>query len=265
MYDNNNNNNLLPPGFRFYPTEEELVDFYLRNKLNGKRELDIQRVIPVVYIYQHNPCQLPEMAGEGIRDDTEQWFFFIPIQDREARGGRPTRLTTEGYWKATGTSGYVYSSNNRIIGRKRTMVFYKGRAPNGKKTLWKMNEYKASDGEASATNSVTNLKLRHEFSLCRVYKNSKCVRAFDRRPAGFGSIEGTVPPQPLNATGNDVATPPNQNISPSNNKNLPALDVYLMESSSSVEEHARTSQPVETSNDLDFSDVPLWDWDCNFI
>lgn len=56
MYDNSN---LLPPGFRFYPTEEELVDFYLRNKLNGKRELDIQRVIPVVNIYQHNPCQLP--------------------------------------------------------------------------------------------------------------------------------------------------------------------------------------------------------------
>ncbi|PHT37399.1 NAC domain-containing protein 90 [Capsicum baccatum] len=85
------------------------------------------------------------MAGEVIKHDSEQWFFFIPIQDREARGGRPTRLTTHGYWKATGTPGFVYSSsNNRIIGGKRTMVFYKGRAPNGKKTQWKMNEYKAT-------------------------------------------------------------------------------------------------------------------------
>lgn len=110
------------------------------------------------------------------------------------------------------------------------------------------------------------MQLRHEFSLCRVYKKSKCVRAFDRRPTGFGIIEGTVPPQPLNDTGDDVAaTPSNQNISPSKDKNLPALNAYLMESSSSGEEHAPTSQPVETSNDLDFSDVPLWNWDCNFI
>ena len=92
----------------------------------------------------------PEFAGECCRGDPEQWFFFIPMQDREARGGRPNRLTTEGYWKATGSPGCVYSSQNRIIGVKRTMVFYKGRAPNGEKTQWKMNEYKAIDGEASS-------------------------------------------------------------------------------------------------------------------
>lgn len=55
MYDNN----MLPPGYRFYPTEEELVEFYLRNKLDGKRDHDIQRVIPVVNIYHHNPFELP--------------------------------------------------------------------------------------------------------------------------------------------------------------------------------------------------------------
>ncbi|KAF8779368.1 hypothetical protein HU200_002635 [Digitaria exilis] len=35
------------PGFRFYPTEEELLCFYLRNKLDGVRRGDIERVIPV--------------------------------------------------------------------------------------------------------------------------------------------------------------------------------------------------------------------------
>ncbi|KAF8719628.1 hypothetical protein HU200_024369 [Digitaria exilis] len=35
-----------PPGFRFYPTEEELLCFYLRNKLDGVRRGDIERVIP---------------------------------------------------------------------------------------------------------------------------------------------------------------------------------------------------------------------------
>lgn len=63
------------------------------------------------------------------------------------RGGRPKRLTTTGYWKATGSPNHVYSSDNRVIGIKRTMVFYSGRAPNGRKTDWKMNEYKAIQDE----------------------------------------------------------------------------------------------------------------------
>jgi hypothetical protein len=67
--------------------------------------------------------------------------------ERELHGGRPARTTPSGYWKATGSPSYVYSSSsttaNRVIGEKRTMVFYQGRAPTGNKTRWKMNEYKA--------------------------------------------------------------------------------------------------------------------------
>ena len=48
------------PGFRFYPTEEELISFYLQQKLHGGRP-DIDRVIPVVYIYDYNPWDLPSM------------------------------------------------------------------------------------------------------------------------------------------------------------------------------------------------------------
>lgn len=46
------------PGFRFYPTEEELVSFYLHNKLDGKRP-EIQRVIPDLDIYDIEPWHLP--------------------------------------------------------------------------------------------------------------------------------------------------------------------------------------------------------------
>ncbi|KAB1222492.1 NAC domain-containing protein 90 [Morella rubra] len=177
----------LAPGFRFYPTEEELVSFYLHNKLEGRREDLIRvmdRVIPVVDIYVSNPWDLPQFSGDLCYGDPEQWFFFSPRQESEFRGGRPNRLTTTGYWKATGSPSYVYSSNNRIIGVKRTMVFYNGRAPNGKKTEWKMNEYKAIEGEAPSSSSSAVPTLRHEVSLCRLYKKSKCLRAFDRRPSG---------------------------------------------------------------------------------
>lgn len=88
---------------------------------------------------------LAELSGELCHGDTEQWFFFVPMQEREARGGRPNRTTMTGYWKATGSPSYVYSSSNnsKVIGVKKTMVFYKGKAPCGTKTKWKMNEYRA--------------------------------------------------------------------------------------------------------------------------
>ncbi|KAL3755617.1 hypothetical protein ACJRO7_002636 [Eucalyptus globulus] len=146
----------LPPGFRFFPTEEELVSFYLRNKLEATREAllgQIQRVIPVLDIYEFDPWDLPQFAADLCHADPEQWFFFIPRQDSEYHGGRPRRLTTTGYWKATGSPGFVYSSN-RIIGLKRTMVFYTGRTPNGVKTEWKMNEYKAIEGAASSPQEI---------------------------------------------------------------------------------------------------------------
>lgn len=85
-------------------------------------------------------------AGEG-----EPWFYFCPRQEREARGGRPSRTTPSGYWKAAGTPGLVYAADGRPIGTKKTMVFYRGRAPAGAKTKWKLNEYKAfEDDDATA-------------------------------------------------------------------------------------------------------------------
>ncbi|KAK7382944.1 hypothetical protein VNO78_28608 [Psophocarpus tetragonolobus] len=172
----------LPPGFRFYPTEEELVGFYLHNQLQlqGQRH-DTTRVIPVIDINGVDPWNLPSLAGEVCRRDMEQWFFFWPRQERS----RPNRTTASGYWKATGSPVHVYSSHTKVIGMKKTMVFYKGKAPTGRKTKWKMHEYKA------ILNSHPP-KLKHEFSLCRVYVMSGSFCSFDRHPLDIPRVEGDI-------------------------------------------------------------------------
>ncbi|KAK1299900.1 NAC domain-containing protein 90 [Acorus calamus] len=139
------------PGYRFFPTEEELITFYLKNMLNNNRREDIERLIPIADIYARDPQHLPGISGLYNQDDTEQWFFFSPMQVREAQGGRPNRTTPSGYWKATGSPSWIRSNNNRIVGNKKTMVFYKGRAPTGRKTEWKMNEYRALQEETATT------------------------------------------------------------------------------------------------------------------
>ncbi|XP_015692616.2 NAC domain-containing protein 90-like [Oryza brachyantha] len=189
----------LPPGYRFYPTEEELVCFYLRHKLDGRRCRDIERVIPVADVCSLDPWQLPEVHQGAWTGDEEPWFYFCPRQEREARGGRPSRTTPSGYWKAAGTPGWVYSADGRPIGTKKTMVFYRGRAPAGSKTKWKMNEYRAFEGDddsdaaaAHATAPAPNpyLQTRSEFSLCRLYTRSGCPRQFDRRPSSSVAAAG---------------------------------------------------------------------------
>ncbi|KAK6138204.1 hypothetical protein DH2020_028038 [Rehmannia glutinosa] len=132
-------------------------------------------------IHKHDSTPLNEKCGELCYGDPEQWFFFVPRQEREVHGGKPSRTTTTGYWKATGSPSDVYSSDGKVIGVKKCMVFYNGKAPTGAKTKWKMNEYKAIKQDLPTSTP----ELRNEVSLCRVYVVSGSYRAFDRRPASI--------------------------------------------------------------------------------
>lgn len=53
---NMNNFSHVPPGFRFHPTDEELVDYYLRKKV-ASREIDLD-VIKEVDLYRIEPWDL---------------------------------------------------------------------------------------------------------------------------------------------------------------------------------------------------------------
>nr|XP_043612151.1 NAC domain-containing protein 90-like [Erigeron canadensis] len=254
---------IVEPGFRFYPTEEELITFYLKHKLHGTNTSNVlQRidlVIPQLHIYDSYPWDLPQHAGELCRGDPEQWFFFVPRQENEARGGRTSRLTTSGYWKATGSPSVVYSSGNRGIGIKRTLVFYSGRAPTGRKTKWKMIEYKAFQEEPSS-NTNRNPKLIHDLSLCRIYIKSSCLRAFDRRPSGGVAIREPQRPVLLQTNDDHSATTSTHDF---NLQPVVAEGAMLTTTCSSHDDHSRNSSEtmescftMEIDNDANF----IWDW-----
>lgn len=81
------------------------------------------------------------------KNGEREWYFYVPRDRKHGSGGRPNRTTENGFWKATGSDRRILSSSDpkRIIGLRKTLVFYKGRAPRGSKTDWVMNEYRLPD------------------------------------------------------------------------------------------------------------------------
>ncbi|XP_068640909.1 NAC domain-containing protein 6-like [Aristolochia californica] len=158
------------PGFRFHPTEEELLEFYLKGVLFGKRvSFDI---IGTVNIYKHDPEELPGLAKIGERE----WYFFVPRDRKHANGGRPNRTTENGFWKATGSDRPIRSAKDpkKVIGLKKTLVFYKGRAPRGTKTDWVMNEYRMPDTCATPKEDIV---------LCKIYMKATSLKVLEERAA----------------------------------------------------------------------------------
>ncbi|WOL19268.1 NAC domain-containing protein [Canna indica] len=134
--ENMNSISRVPPGFRFHPTDEELVDYYLRKKV-AARKIDLD-VIKDVDLYKIEPWDLQEICRIGAEEQNE-WYFFSHKDKKYPTGTRTNRATTAGFWKATGRDKPIYSKL-RLVGMRKTLVYYKGRAPNGQKSDWIMHE-----------------------------------------------------------------------------------------------------------------------------
>ncbi|KAL1559882.1 transcription factor JUNGBRUNNEN 1-like isoform X1 [Salvia divinorum] len=152
------------PGFRFHPTDEELVGFYLRRKVE-KRPIRLD-LIKHVDIYKFDPWDLPRAnGGSGERE----WYFFCRRGKKYKNSMRPNRVTRSGFWKATGIDRPIYSSARDFIGLKKSLVYYRGSAGKGTKTDWMMHEFRLP---------ATTQQEAEVWTLCRILKRSASYRKY---------------------------------------------------------------------------------------
>lgn len=149
----------LPPGFRFYPSDEELVCHYLYKKVANERAA--QGTLVEVDLHAREPWELPDAA----KLTASEWYFFSFRDRKYATGSRTNRATKTGYWKATGKDREVRSPATRaVVAMRKTLVFYQGRAPNGVKSCWVMHEFRLDSPHTPP---------KEDWVLCRVFQKRK--------------------------------------------------------------------------------------------
>ncbi|TVU28511.1 hypothetical protein EJB05_20030, partial [Eragrostis curvula] len=188
----------LQASLRFHPTDEELVRFYLRRKIQQK-SLPIE-LIRQLDIYKYDPWDLPKLASTG----EKEWYFYCPRDRKYRNSTRPNRVTGAGFWKATGTDRPIYSSDgSKCIGLKKSLVFYKGRAAKGVKTDWMMHEFRLPSLTDPSVPQKKPLEKtippNDSWAICRIFKktNSTSQRALSHSwvsPPLSSTNETYIPP-----------------------------------------------------------------------
>ncbi|CAL4901648.1 unnamed protein product [Urochloa decumbens] len=145
----------FPPGYHFVPTETELLDVYLRRKIEGQA-LPLS-VVNEVAILDWQPGNLVE-AYKGYGES--KWYFFTVREpsssNKEKEPNRKVRVPgVKATWKATGSvvpipaaakakqdgepAAKEEEAEEAIVGTKRVLIYQSSDAEEDGK--WSMHEY----------------------------------------------------------------------------------------------------------------------------
>ncbi|XP_049359993.1 NAC transcription factor 25-like [Solanum verrucosum] len=190
----------FPPGFRFYPTDYELIKYYLERKLAN---LPLQpNKIYEMNIYKYDPDTIAAYLKPTTAENV--WYVFTPRDRKYPNGERPDRCTGNGYWKATGADISINDDKNSKIGSRRALVYHIGKPPKGKKTDWIMHEYMIPKIPIPNSSTPRNPKL-DEWVLCRFYnKNDVITTRSTRRKRKRGNDDPFIDEVHEDSTGNNL-------------------------------------------------------------
>ncbi|KAJ8755404.1 hypothetical protein K2173_019202 [Erythroxylum novogranatense] len=125
---------MLPHGFKFNPTDEELIQI-LERKVAGQ-ETALHFIVEA-NVYDHEPQDLD--GNRGVASSNNESYYYCK-KDNDSR-----EVFGRGWWKATSHVKKV-QVNERLFGKKRPLTFYKFKDTNrnrnhATKTNWIMHEY----------------------------------------------------------------------------------------------------------------------------
>lgn len=136
----------LPPGCRFYPSDEELLCYYLSGKNADPHSSHGVDLITELELYGCDPFELPDRAcySYGYGGRKTHWFCYAVRVVKERRGRRRAK---SGYWRRRGRAREVFGLGGKVVlGTKTTFIFYLGNSPKtAVRTDWVLYEYALID------------------------------------------------------------------------------------------------------------------------
>ncbi|GAV80338.1 NAM domain-containing protein [Cephalotus follicularis] len=156
----------LARGFKFSPSDEQLLTHYLWRKTRGL-QLDSDAVVEMD-VYSREPWLLPWDENSYMKDD-ERYYFVRRERLHDGKGNRPKRSLEGdidgGWWKASTGDKRIPDIENPV-GYVKALSFYTYKNENrdrkdGISTNWTIYEYKL------ATDTF------QEWVLCKVKNNNK--------------------------------------------------------------------------------------------
>ncbi|KAJ0035218.1 NAC domain-containing protein 41-like [Pistacia vera] len=151
---------MMPTGFRFNPTDEELIEI-LERKVSGQEMPLHDHFIVERNVYELDPRDL-QWDHTMVLLNNERYCYYMRENDSREVSGR-------GWWRATGHVKKIYANNKYVIGYKRPLTFIRfsdneRKRKNALKTNWIMHEY-------SLDSNIT------EWRICKIkYKGKLSIQ-----------------------------------------------------------------------------------------
>ncbi|KAM3388885.1 hypothetical protein ACQJBY_011178 [Aegilops geniculata] len=178
-----------PVGFRFAPTDEELVEYYLLPRLQGRQHVPNHAIIED-NVYQCHPDALVNGKYKDKGQDNN-WFFLTSRTRKYVNGGRPARTTDDGRgrWKAsTGTTEVVGPT---FTYKESGLAYHEGPIKTERKTKWLMHELTVPEYENKLDKSGVRPKTDtlDEYVMCRIYVTPRKRKRNDDEAGPSGTSE----------------------------------------------------------------------------
>ncbi|KQJ99156.1 NAC domain-containing protein 83 [Brachypodium distachyon] len=202
----------LPPGFRFRPTDEELVLQYLRRKALGF-PLPAAVVPDLPRLHSLDPWDILT-PGES---EGEKYFFAL-----RPSAARRTAAAS-GWWKPEGRERAVVavcrSGRSHLVGVKRALAFVP-RAHRGKKGSsssssspapaltagWVMHEYRLALPPHHKNGCYLAQSGSEEWVVCRVFRRDTRPSSLSRRHTPAGHATMPMPASPSTSSSSSLSS-----------------------------------------------------------
>nr|QSD99842.1 NAC family transcription factor [Melilotus albus] len=124
----------LPVGFRFDPTDQELVDYYLTRKV-------CNQPLPIslleIDVFRSEPWRLME---DNMTSFKHRGYFFFDTKNLRFENLN-IRPVGNGEWRILKKNEELALSNKHFLGRKNTFVFWRMEGNQAVMTQWRMDEF----------------------------------------------------------------------------------------------------------------------------